>query len=960
MAHGVALQYIELELDRCGLSYGVAPCAAALGVTGTKKCFNSLATSQDRPNYVELGVTLRHAVDAGALLPRQIECFPDVIDIEFTPATVSLGEDLGQRATLKVKFRDHRDNDAGPGGDKYRAERSYDPFAQGSYWGKFRARHPFLRGRALRWIDGFAPDAFETAHYQGTPLPGGVLRQQETRHFLIETIDGPDADGVVSLVGKDALILLEGDRAQVPVPNSGYLSAAIAAADRLATLAPAGVGDDEYGQTGYLNLGGSEICAYWRDSDIGNDADALLLMHFDSDFSDSSASARSPTLNGSPSIDSADFAFAPGAGSFDGTDTVTFPDSDDWAFAGDFTLECRAKVTGLGAARAYFGQGASATNQYRLSVATNGTLTFEVISAAVVIISVASAAGAIVVDSWYHLEVVRSGNDFTLYRDGSAIASATDTDSIPNFAGTYRVGADGNGDRRFVGLIDELRVSKVARHTAAFTPPAGPYFGDGDDIYLTRAQFNTAAAAHDAEDRAQLCLVYSAQDVADIIADLLQRAGVPASYIPLSSWQAETEAYLGRVYTGVVAEPTAAAKLVAELIENGLALWWDDLEQLIRLQVLREISTDADSFTADDILAGSLAIKEQPERRLSQVLTYFGRINPLRPLGDLDNYRSSALAVDAAKEADYGSAAIKKIASRWIPQFGRTAADRVNDILLARFRDPPRRFEFALDKHGGGVAPQLGGGYQLSAWPLQDDTGAAALVPIQVTRLEPPPQRITLEAEEMLFSGLEPEDPTLDVVTIDVNTLNFDLRVTHDALYPAAQSGDTVRCIIQAGVIVGSDSTAAPAFDVGSFAAGVAVVVVNNGRIEGRGGDGGRDQIDGDDAGPALYTRSAVELDPAGEIWGGGGGGGGGGGNNEGGGGGAGSLPGAAFDGGAAGTTEAGGAGRSDGGDGGGPGQDGEDSADGQGVGGGAGNAIDGVSFVTVTTAGDIRGAQVN
>ncbi|MEE8543234.1 MAG: hypothetical protein V3S94_05190, partial [Gammaproteobacteria bacterium] len=42
---------IELEQDQCRLLYGVSPCTAALGTTGTRKCYNTRSTCQDRENY---------------------------------------------------------------------------------------------------------------------------------------------------------------------------------------------------------------------------------------------------------------------------------------------------------------------------------------------------------------------------------------------------------------------------------------------------------------------------------------------------------------------------------------------------------------------------------------------------------------------------------------------------------------------------------------------------------------------------------------------------------------------------------------------------------------------------------------------------------------------------------------------------------------------------------------------
>lgn len=246
-----AFEFFEIDIPYCSLTYGVAPCAAALGVTGDAKCFNTLATCQDTDN-IDLGtVTLRFAKPAD-YLPRDIDCLPWITGIEFNAATVSLGESLGTRAQLKVTLSDHRHSDAGVGLDKYHAERGYNPYERGSFWPRFRARHLSLKGVACRWIIGAV---------------GQSLDEMEARHYFVESYDGPRVDGQFTIVATDALKFLSGDRAQAPLPTSGILLGAIDVDDVSATLSAAGVGNAEYPASGYVRIGGKEDCAFTRSGD---------------------------------------------------------------------------------------------------------------------------------------------------------------------------------------------------------------------------------------------------------------------------------------------------------------------------------------------------------------------------------------------------------------------------------------------------------------------------------------------------------------------------------------------------------------------------------------------------------------------------------------------------------------------------------------------------------------------
>ena len=244
-----ALQYVEIDLPYCANVYGSAPCTAVLGVTGAIKCFNTKKTCQDRAHYVEQGATLRFAVPTD-YLPDAIEAFPSIDAISFTPLIISLGENLGQRATLEIRLRDHPDTDTGSGFDKYLADRPYVPAAQGSFFGKLRARQPYLRGQALRWINGYV---------------GQTLAEMEVRHFVIDGFDY-SSDGVYTVTASDVLKIADGDRAQAPALSDGYLASDITASATSAVLLPSGVGGD-YPASGHVCIGGNEVAAFTRAAD---------------------------------------------------------------------------------------------------------------------------------------------------------------------------------------------------------------------------------------------------------------------------------------------------------------------------------------------------------------------------------------------------------------------------------------------------------------------------------------------------------------------------------------------------------------------------------------------------------------------------------------------------------------------------------------------------------------------
>ena len=533
---------------------------------------------------------------------------------------------------------------------------------------------------------------------------------------------------------------------------------------------------------------------------------------------------------------------------------------------------------------------------------------------------------------------------------------------------------------------------------------------------ITRAQWNTEAIEHDQDDRVQLCLHYNGVDPGDIIRDLMiNYASIPAAYINQSDWNSETDKFLGRVYTALIAEPTAVVKLVNEILEQAaMTIWWDEMAQRIRLQVLRVVPAQF-NYTDDYMMEGSFNQAEQQDKRISQVWTYFGQINPLDRLNDPQNYRNTLASVNLESEVNYGTPSIRTVFSRWITQFGRTAAQRLNNLMIARYRDPPKLFGFRLLRGSGVPSPSLGGGAIVESFFTQDDEGNAVSSTTQLIEVEATDSTWNVKAEEITLAAIdEQDDPTLKLVPIDVDTENFNLRDAYLQLYSEALSGDTVVCDVRSGVVVGSENTSQPSWRTGvDWPAGVtlSLLIQDGAFIVGQGGKGGNASMSfsqtidgvvvtsmsaesGERGGRGLLAETAIAIDNGGVIGGGAGGGGGAAAHREqyslgvliassyetaGGGGGASfGAHGTGFDNGKAGGLELGGdggsysggiLGQTEGGDGGHLGLAG---AAGQpatlftvvdsrtGSGGAAGAAVDGDSLVTWTNLGDVRGARIN
>lgn len=205
--------YVEIDQDFCERTYGTAPCNAQVGVTGARRCFNTLATCQWRSAWLRGTKTLRFTNRQDA--PDR-SAIPSVVSVDAAPTVLNPGGagsragPLGQRASVAITFQDHPDTDALT--DPYYsvgiAPLWNDIRERGTFWTRWLVRNPYHVNRVVRIRTGYI---------------GQELHEFTTRTYLIDRIDGPDAGGRVTLRAKDILRLADDDKAVAPKVSSGML-----------------------------------------------------------------------------------------------------------------------------------------------------------------------------------------------------------------------------------------------------------------------------------------------------------------------------------------------------------------------------------------------------------------------------------------------------------------------------------------------------------------------------------------------------------------------------------------------------------------------------------------------------------------------------------------------------------------------------------------------------------------
>jgi hypothetical protein len=149
---------------------------------------------------------------------------------------------------------------------------------------------------------------------------------------------------------------------------------------------------------------------------------------------------------------------------------------------GDFTFETWVYVTAFSSQRSicYLNGNNTGAAALRLDITSGGAIQLLCsTNGSAFQINVTSSAGLIVANTWTHIAAVRNGTNITAYVNGvSAATSTAITTATTLMTGSFGIlGCIFNSGYSlyFSGYMSNIRITQVARYTAAFTPPTGSF-----------------------------------------------------------------------------------------------------------------------------------------------------------------------------------------------------------------------------------------------------------------------------------------------------------------------------------------------------------------------------------------------------------------------------------------------------------------------------------------------------
>lgn len=254
------VQIVELVQPRCGLRFGVGACTAS----GSPMCYNTWTTCRVRAVYDGGGsIAWRFVSNGAGIWPIGDQSDPDniltnAIPVEGLTVSTAAGSlnaagvlngksPAGSRSRVSVTMADFPWDDFV--GDFYLGARVALP--QRMFWAVWAARNQFFGGMILNIYDGYRGDA---------------LAAMRKRTYAVDSIEGPDGSGRVTISGLDPLVLSTSQKSKFPEEMDVRLSAAITASQttiRVQTAEPAKLSKAYGNLTGIYHLRiGDEVLSY--------------------------------------------------------------------------------------------------------------------------------------------------------------------------------------------------------------------------------------------------------------------------------------------------------------------------------------------------------------------------------------------------------------------------------------------------------------------------------------------------------------------------------------------------------------------------------------------------------------------------------------------------------------------------------------------------------------------------
>jgi hypothetical protein len=219
---------------------------------------------------------------------------------------------------------------------------------------------------------------------------------------------------------------------------------------------------------------------------------------------------------------------------------------------------------------------------------------------------------------------------------------------------------------------------------------------------LVRGRFNTPPSQHGAFAAVQEAWRYTGPAYQAVNVLLTGFAPVPASWVPISDWEAEAMDWFSVEVDVIVTKPIPVSKAVGELSILGFSLFTDLVAQKIRFRPNRPLfpaeAAAALEITDADVV-GQPKYEGRDSERLTRVEFRSVQIDPTQELSD-SNFVQQYFAIDGDAEDPraYGDIRYRLEKTRWLNQGANAVIRILAQRYLLRFSSAPERVTLTVKR----------------------------------------------------------------------------------------------------------------------------------------------------------------------------------------------------------------------------------------------------------------------
>lgn len=281
----------------------------------------------------------------------------------------------------------------------------------------------------------------------------------------------------------------------------------------------------------------------------------------------------------------------------------------------------------------------------------------------------------------------------------------------------------------------------------------------GATVTLTgRGLEGTVATSHSLNDTFQIALYFNNVRIDDAVYDLLVNyAKVSATYCPkVTEWTPEITRWMPSVLLKtVITKPTGVAQLIGELSDLGISIWWDEVQQKVKLIATHPIQNELITPVSDNLDIKAITQEDMDEDRITQVHFYTKQSDPTKDYKDKNNYDRINVLIDTDAESvnAYNDTKVREVFCRWLNDGADSIIRSLALRLLKRLNTPPIHYTILLDINK--TALNLADVIELDSRVSTDDTGTPVKRLVQVIRrLEKKSgHELEVETQSFLYDG---------------------------------------------------------------------------------------------------------------------------------------------------------------------------------------------------------------